>query len=1001
YLDTVASPVDAALGRYTRRVIYENGRFVRVEDADGNTVASQTHQSSDFTGTRTDALGNITRLLYDRRGNILEETTPDGHTAKFEYADSTNPDKETAFIDNNGNRTEISYDRNGNPVSILDAAGNRRDVTYDAGNRPTSLVLRNTGGAPVYSVTAGYDARGNLTRFVNCAGQERTLAYDAQGRPTEIKEFDQTVSLLTYDGTANTAPSSVVTSEGKVQEFVYNSANRLTTAKAPDGSTLAFTYDAKGQIIRRTDANGGSASFTYDGLGNITRVTDRNGNITEMTYDSENRVVREAKLVTDNGNYADDLVTSIIYDVVGRTTSITDPLGKTTSYEYTPGGRVSKKTDSAGRETLYTYDPNGNVTGITDRNGRKRTFEYDYRNLMTREQWFAPGGGPALETFTFSYNEQGKPTRLTGGGSILSYEYACGNLSRFHNTGSTGIPLADFAITSTPGGLTASITDHTGAAVLREYDDDGNLFGLTWSGGGLPGSSVSYQKDGFGFTERISRFSDIAGTTGVSVSKYERIPFEGTVLGIRHERPDGSLIDPGADFRYVYDPDQRLTSLSGQGNTTQFTYGKFGEVTAAAHSAGAYTDESYQYDKLGNRTNSHLGGTSPVNAVGLPASDQQWDYVYDSENNRIRQTHRVSGNIRTYQYDHRNRITSVRLEQSGGATLGEWVFRYDPLDRLIARTVNGTSTFTSYWEDNPWADSTADGTVLTRYLHDDTMDGLVARWDPATGVEWIHADALQSVRYTTNDSGAVMASVTYDSFGNAIAGETHLARLRYGFTGREHLGMGLYHLRQRVLDSTTGRFLSDDPLGYGGEDFNLQRYAYNNPLRFVDPQGTISISVPELSTVTSIQISMGSRGVIATFTVKAWAVNAVAGAVFAPMLDIICLAVTDDLERLTVGRILRQAFIGGVGGGLTGKLAGSLGKAGALAQIPSAIASKLPWSMAALGTWINNASSLAWGATAGRLGFRAALGSNRIIESGLNGDSSGCDSFFYTVLGGD
>ena len=35
----------------------------------------------------------------------------------------------------------------------------------------------------------------------------------------------------------------------------------------------------------------------------------------------------------------------------------------------------------------------------------------------------------------------------------------------------------------------------------------------------------------------------------------------------------------------------------------------------------------------------------------------------------------------------------------------------------------------------------------------------------------------------------------------------------------------------------TGRFLSADPIGFRGGDFNLHRYVGNNPLNYVDPFG--------------------------------------------------------------------------------------------------------------------------------------------------------------------
>jgi RHS repeat-associated protein len=49
---------------------------------------------------------------------------------------------------------------------------------------------------------------------------------------------------------------------------------------------------------------------------------------------------------------------------------------------------------------------------------------------------------------------------------------------------------------------------------------------------------------------------------------------------------------------------------------------------------------------------------------------------------------------------------------------------------------------------------------------------------------------------------------------------------------------GLYLMGLRWYDSTTGRFLTRDPIGFGGGDANLYRYVGNNPLNEVDPFGT-------------------------------------------------------------------------------------------------------------------------------------------------------------------
>jgi RHS repeat-associated protein len=43
--------------------------------------------------------------------------------------------------------------------------------------------------------------------------------------------------------------------------------------------------------------------------------------------------------------------------------------------------------------------------------------------------------------------------------------------------------------------------------------------------------------------------------------------------------------------------------------------------------------------------------------------------------------------------------------------------------------------------------------------------------------------------------------------------------------------------RARYYDPSTGRFLSEDPIGFNGGDFNLYRYVGNNPVLSGDPSG--------------------------------------------------------------------------------------------------------------------------------------------------------------------
>jgi RHS repeat-associated protein len=68
---------------------------------------------------------------------------------------------------------------------------------------------------------------------------------------------------------------------------------------------------------------------------------------------------------------------------------------------------------------------------------------------------------------------------------------------------------------------------------------------------------------------------------------------------------------------------------------------------------------------------------------------------------------------------------------------------------------------------------------------------------------------------------------------------------RYGYTAREFdAESGLQYNRARYLDSFTGKFISEDPIGFGGGDSNLYRYVFNSPTNFIDPSGNYAILVP-------------------------------------------------------------------------------------------------------------------------------------------------------------
>src|SRR5262249_39027285 len=98
-------------------------------------------------------------------------------------------------------------------------------------------------------------------------------------------------------------------------------------------------------------------------------------------------------------------------------------------------------------------------------------------------------------------------------------------------------------------------------------------------------------------------------------------------------------------------------------------------------------------------------------------------------------------------------------------------------------------------------------------------------------------DRLGSVAGLTDGAGNVVASYTYNPWGN-IASSTGTLANPFRFTGRQYdAESGLYFYRARYYDPQVGRFISRDPIGIMG-GLNLYGYVSDDPGNRLDPTGT-------------------------------------------------------------------------------------------------------------------------------------------------------------------
>jgi RHS repeat-associated protein len=103
--------------------------------------------------------------------------------------------------------------------------------------------------------------------------------------------------------------------------------------------------------------------------------------------------------------------------------------------------------------------------------------------------------------------------------------------------------------------------------------------------------------------------------------------------------------------------------------------------------------------------------------------------------------------------------------------------------------------------------------------------------------------ASDNARQATDSTGGIDAAVAYDAFGTVV-NNTGPANPQVAWVGRRGyqyepaLGpAGLQYVRQRWYDPATRQFISPDPLGFAGGDYNLFRYAGNKPVSHNDPSG--------------------------------------------------------------------------------------------------------------------------------------------------------------------
>jgi len=137
------------------------------------------------------------------------------------------------------------------------------------------------------------------------------------------------------------------------------------------------------------------------------------------------------------------------------------------------------------------------------------------------------------------------------------------------------------------------------------------------------------------------------------------------------------------------------------------------------------------------------------------------------------------------------------------------------------------------------------GDPAHRYLWGPAVDQLLADEAVAGEVTWPLTDHLGTIRdwAAYDDETTIVNHILYDAFGR-ITEETNPADHLFYFTARPlEKETGLQNNLHRWYEPPTGKWLSEDPIGFDAGDGNLYRYVGNRTTDATDPVGLWSEDV--------------------------------------------------------------------------------------------------------------------------------------------------------------
>lgn len=725
---------------------------------------------------------DLTTASYDFKNRVVSSTDELGNSINTKY-----------YIFNNRFETETTQAQSNTAQIRTEVFANAEGKTVEKINYLSGQAL-----TTVFS----YSPIGELMQVIDPEGLESNYSYDMGGRKVAHLHPDRGETLYTYSkaGQLTYVLSNNLNMNGGVPIHYLYSYNRLTNIKLPDipsGTNPANVWygygtsgNNAGRIVAKQDGTGIS-SYEYGKMGEVT---------------NEFRSIYGFYMPTLGFN------TSYQYDNWNRIRTITYPDNELVYYEYDLGGNLKKIGNEAGYEYVKSikYDKYEERTNIVFGNNTSSSFIYEQGTRRLQNHVLQDANSVQILNGTYKYD-------------------LVGNILKIENNGQTTDP-----------GFGGEYTFN------YEYDTLNRL--VKSSGNALPQIREGQPP--------IPIVSNITSMFNTSLS-YNMS--SGIASKTQYHSQDGVI-----NQNNTYD------------NTYSYIDGTHMVERIIDSSTGA--EDYFKYDGDGNAINHTTNQTGPT--------DLYWD-----EQDRLRAVHTPeTGSFQYYVYDDKGERTikadlqnDTELYQNGemvnnGYVLDNFKVYPNPYvvynaegmltkhyfagsQRIASRLVDVGTIFTTTTTTTTTKQSTSSGNKdggdpqsvaengFKSYLskagfNSDEVEKEFARTlntlNTNDAVYFLHGDHLGTATFVTNEVGEATQFFLNLPFGETMVEQQEPTSYvnPYKFNSKElDSETGFYYYGARYYNPRISIWYGVDPLAERTPSWNPYVYAFNNPIRYVDPTG--------------------------------------------------------------------------------------------------------------------------------------------------------------------